>query len=161
MKCLILAAGDISKSQQNNTKNERADHRNIVVETDEPTWNRTSTSSNGSIKYILKQIEPASEELVTAFEFEGSISKNIGVDLNSIVGCCLVVDNPDMCRGILLLKSSDCQIIRSNDSQINTNINRTSSSASVNIINDITADMDDLGDDLIEELFDDEFSFTT
>lgn len=161
MKYLILAAGDISKSQQNNTKNERVDHRNIIVETDEPVWNRASASTNGSMKFILKQIEPPAEDLITAFEFEGSVSKKSGLDSNSLVGCCLVVDNPGLCRGILLLKSSECQIIRSNDSQIISNNNARSSSTSVNVINDITGEIDDIGDDLIEELFNDAFSFTT
>ena len=161
MKYLILAVGDISLSEKNSAKDERLDYRNITVETDESIWNITSAGANGSMKYILKQIEPAAEELITAFEFEGSVSKKIDLDYNSLVGCCLVVNNPDVYRGILLLKSHECQIIRSNDSQIITTNNTTSSSSKVfNIINDITSDKDDLGDDLIEELLYDEFSLT-
>lgn len=154
MKYLILAVGDVSKSQQNTQTTGNVNQRNITVETDEinePIWNRTIVGSNGCMKFILKQIEPPADDLVTAFEFEGSVVKKSGLDPNSLVGCCLIVNNPDICRGILLLKSSECHVIR-----------HTNNTASNNVVmvNDITGEMDAFGDDLIEELLDDDFSFT-
>lgn len=153
MKYLILALGDISKSQQNQ-KNDNGNHRNITVEADEvnePIWNRASVSSNGCMKFILKPIEPPTDDLITAFEFEGSLVKKSGLDANSLVGCYLIVNNPDICRDILLLKTVDCQIIRSM-----TNANVYNNNLNDDIIGD---NIDGLGDDLIEQLLDDDFSF--
>lgn len=153
MKYLILALGDLSKSQQN-PKIDIVTHRNITVEADEvnePIWNRTSVSSNGCMKFILKPIEPPTDDLITAFEFEGSLMKKSGLDANSLVGCCLIVNNPDICRGILLLKAFDCQIIRpmTNNTVYNGAVRNNSTNG----------DIDGLGDDLIEQLLDDDFSF--
>ena len=148
MKYLILAAGDISKSQ-NNSKIDG--NRNITVETDEinePTWNRTSVSSNGCIKMILKPIDPPSENLITAFEFEGSVVKKSGFDEKSLVGCCLVVNNPDVYRGILLLKAADCKIFNS------------TSSVATAAHHPIPEDINGLEDDLIDQLLKDDFSFS-
>jgi hypothetical protein len=147
-KYLILAVGDISKSQQNNTRIDG--NRNITIETDdtnEPIWNRTTFSSNGCMKLILKQIEPPTDDLITAFEFEGSVVKKSGLDLNSLIGCCLIVINPDICRGILLLKASDCQVIRSG--------------TMVHVVSEDIDIIDGLGDDLIEQFLDNDFSFTS
>lgn len=162
MKYLILAGGDISKSQQNVTKIDG--NRNITVETDEvnePIWNRSVASSNGCMKFILKPIEPPTDDLITAFEFEGSVVKKSGLDANSLVGCCLIVNNPDICRGILLLKASDCQIIRLGNAVSNSNTGATTNT-NVNITTTLNEpdDIDVLGDDLIEKLLDDDFSFS-
>ena len=178
-KYLILAIGDLSKSQKN-PRIDNENHRNIIVEADEinePIWNRTSISSNGCMKFILKQIEPPTDDLITAFEFEGSLMKKSGLDANSLVGCCLIVKNvPDICRGILLLKAFDCQIIRTmtNNTVYNTAYDNTRNNTVYNTHdnthdntvydgtvynNDPNGDIDGLGDDLIDQLLDDDFSF--
>lgn len=197
-KYLILAIGDLSKSQKN-PKIDNENHRNITVEADEinePIWNRTSISSNGCMKLILKQIEPPTDDLITAFEFEGSLQKTSGLDANSLVGCCLIIKNiPDICRGILLLKAFDCQVIRTltNNTVYNTHENTHDNNVynthgntvynthgntvynthgnsvyntygnTVNVgavyNNDTNGDIDGLGDDLIDQLLDDDFSF--
>ena len=97
IKYLILAAGDISKSLQNEKDTNNANHRNMTTDdaneaeigstfTISPNPNHSSHSySNhigdqststsigiGTLKLILKSIEPPSNDLITAFEYNGT-----------------------------------------------------------------------------------------
>ena len=74
-KYLILAAADISKAQQSTNASSSSQHRNITIDSDEASSTSTysynnhsgSTTRNGSIKFILKEIFPIeSDELITA-----------------------------------------------------------------------------------------------
>ena len=136
---LILAAADISKSQASasiSNSNTNSQHRNITIDSDEPSDtintynsnngyginnnnnnyynNNTNFTRNGSIKFILKEIFPTeSEELITAFEFDGRILKQPNIDPKTLVGKVLQVNtfSLDFSRGTLLLKCDECQIV--------------------------------------------------
>ena len=113
---LILAAADVSKAQQvtQSTSNPAApnpQHRNIPIDSDEPTDTRNIPKS-GCMKFILKEIFPnASEELITAFEYEGRIWKQGSIDPKAFVGKVLEVNASESCRGILLLQCEQCKIV--------------------------------------------------
>lgn len=116
-KYLILAVADVSKPQQQQISqfsNAQQQHRNITIDSDDPvdTRNYNQFSKSGSMKLILKEIFPkASEELITAFEYEGRICNQPSVDPKSLVGKVLEVIGSESSRGILLLKSDQCQIV--------------------------------------------------
>lgn len=121
-KYLILAAADISKAQQSTNASSSSQHRNITIDSDEASSTSTysynnhsgSTTRNGSLKFILKEIFPIeSDELITAFEFDGRVVKQSNTDPSTLVGKVLQVNtlNLDTCRGILLLKCDECQIV--------------------------------------------------
>lgn len=117
-KYLILAAADISKAQQSTNTSSSSQHRNITIDSDEAsstsTYNYNNPTRNGSLKFILKEIFPIeSDELITAFEFDGRVFKQSITDPSTLVGKVLQVNtlNLDTCRGILLLKCDECQIV--------------------------------------------------
>lgn len=119
IKYLILAVADISKPQDSvhSNANTPTSNRNITIDSDEQDSPSSSSatnhfnlknSKNGSTKFILKQVYPiVSEELITAFEYEGKLD----FDLKSVIGRILEVSEGDFCRNILLLKSSKCKIL--------------------------------------------------
>lgn len=150
---LILAAVDISKSNASQTENTQRNNRNITIDSEETgegtvrSTNSYSTAFNGTIKFILKAIEPPSEELVTAFEYSGSCC--CGIDPKSLIGSIIKVNNPEFCRGILLLKSDQCQITKNNATS------NTNTSNNTNNTNPTQFDQDSFDEDLIEELFND------
>lgn len=131
-KYLILASADVSKPQQlaqsasasTSSASANAQHRNITVDSDDPAdtinYNYNEFTKIGSMKLILKEIFPkASEELITAFEYEGRLcgsGSQPSIDPNSLVGKVLQVNGGgsseiELCRGILLLQCDQCQIV--------------------------------------------------
>ena len=162
IKYLILAAGDISKSLQNEKDTNNANHRNMTTDdaneaeigstfTISPNPNHSSHSySNhigdqststsigiGTLKLILKSIEPPSNDLITAFEYNGTCCPpSHRSNPKNLIGSIIQVNNPDFCRGILLLHANQCQIIH---------INAGTSSNSIII--------DSFDDEIMEELF--------
>lgn len=110
-KYLILAATDISKPQKEQDSDQRH-HRNITIDDDdnasENYRNTINTGNNpGKLKFILKAIDPPSEEFQVAFEYLG----NVGRDPKSLIGSLIQLNNPDSCRGVLLLNMNQCSII--------------------------------------------------
>ena len=143
-KFVILAVRDISKSEfTENASLKTGAQRNITTDTNNENDNSTNyfnrnTVSSKCLKFILKQINPPSEDLITAFEFDGSVVPSSKIPLNSLCGSVIEIsDSPlDFCRGILLLHSQKCKI-------------RTDVANSPNEFID-----DQLDDDIIESLFD-------
>lgn len=179
-KFVILAVADISKSLQNakDDENIQQNQRNMSIaenderDSNEPQWNR-QTSPHGRLKFILKPQSTQNntsnaEELISAFEYDGSIVKWSGIDQKSLVGCILQVNSPlDICRGILLLKASDCQVNAPNINMGVSSINNTDGSNAINrntnihLVENSYVDSG-IDDELMAELFDahnEEFTF--
>lgn len=165
-KFVILAVADISKSNQN-IKDEgnqvNGNQRNMItVENEERDssdsyWNRQTNSTQGRLKFILKpQSAHNEQELVTAFEYDGSIVKRSGIDQKSLVGCILQVNsNLDICRGIILLTAAYCQVYSTNNAASTTHLNHTHSN------NSHTYADSGMDEELLAELFNgDDEAFT-
>jgi len=147
-KFVILAVRDISKSEFSESENlNTAAQRNITTDTatneneaysNNIFWNRPNFMNSKCLKFILKPLEPPSENLITAFEFDGSISGHSGASTSSLCGSILeVAEGPlDYCRGILLLHRKKCKYI-------------TNQQGPIDIVDD------QLDDDAIESFFND------
>lgn len=144
-KFMILAVADMTKSlqtQKDESFAKNGNQRNMSIDADEQqseniaNWNRSSRNNSnqmGSLKLVLKPIDNevnTNKELITAFEYDGSLSKLSGPDQNSLVGCILEYNSDlDFSRDILLLKSSHCRLSKINET---TTYRRNTDSHSIN-----------------------------
>lgn len=117
----ILACRDISKSEFSEAERQRAAQaqpgRTLLLDQDDNS-NSTSNYFNTTQKRCLKLVlQPLSQsdlpELLTAFEFAGSLPVAASASSDVLEGKILEIDSDrlDLARGILLLHSSQCKIL--------------------------------------------------